>query len=248
MKLINDQLFYNLENHLDMASFDAMHDKKCYALSKNYQHFSPSGTSQNTLFDQSTVSVYSKRDEILKSLLHDKMTIKEASIYAKLLGTATLGTNFVLRGTIGYPATYSSKHMRKFTSLFDFDDQFKFLFDWIDAQGCFDEYGRVIFWINEPGQSTTLHRDYPVGEGLNDPFIWLTGIIPKQLTILDKTTNTIHYSTSRACVFDSNNIHASKGHPQHAAWSLRIDGKFNKEWAEKAGIADHFKRTTYKND
>jgi hypothetical protein len=245
MKLINNRVFYNLENYLDMASFDAINDKICYALSKNYQHFSPSGTSQNTLFDQSTISVYSKRDEILKSSLHDKMTIKEAGIYAKLLGTATLGTNFILRGNIGYPATYSSKHMRKFTSLFDFDDQFKFLFDWIDAQNCFSTYGRVIFWINEPGQVTAYHTDYPTDSKVkkNDPFIWLTGKIPKQLRLLDPVTNEVHYSNAKACVFNTNNIHSSIGHPQYTAWSLRIDGMFNKEWAQTAGIAEHFNLT-----
>jgi hypothetical protein len=246
MRLINNQLFYDLEKYLDMKSFDELNDQINLTLAKNFQHFRPSGTEQGTLYDQNFISVYNKRAEILKT--HPELSHIHALFYAKLCGTVTLGTNFIVRGTKGYPAKYSEKYLRESAILYPFDDQFKFLFDWIDAQGCFDEYGRVIFWINESGQSTTLHRDYPVGEGLNDPFIWLTGIIPKQLTILDKTTNTIHYSTSRACVFDSNNIHASKGHPQHAAWSLRIDGKFNKEWAEKAGIADHFKRTTYKND
>jgi len=41
-------------------------------------------------------------------------------------------------------------------------------------------------------------------------------------------------------VFSTHNVHASEGHSQCAAWSLRIDGKFNKDWAEQAGIAEYF--------
>ena len=243
MRLISNQLFYDLENYLDMRSFDKLNDQINLALAKNFQHFRPSGTGQHSLYDQNFISIYNKRDEVLKT--YPELSQLHALFYAKLCGSVTLGTNFIVRGTKGYPSKYCEKHLKKSALIHGFDDQFKFLFDWIDAQDCFDEYGRVIFWINEPGQSTTLHRDYPLGEGLNDPFIWFTGIIPKQLTILDEETNTTHYSTSRACVFDSNNIHASTGHPQYAAWSLRVDGKFNKEWAKKAGIAGHFKRTIY---
>lgn len=238
MNKINNELFYNLEKYLDMKSFDELNDQINLTLAKNFQHFRPAGTSQATLHDQNFISIFNKRDEILKT--HPELSSEHALFYAKLCGTVTLGTNFTVRGNKGYPATYYKKHLRESATLYPFDDQFKFLFDWIDAQGCFDEYGRVIFWINEPGQSTTLHRDYQLGKGRNDPFIWFTGIIPKQLSILDTETNTMHYSTSRACVFDSNNIHASKGHPTYVAWSLRVDGRFNKEWAEKAGISEYF--------
>lgn len=244
MHLINNQLFYNLENHLDMVSFDAMHDKIAIALAKNYSHFRPSGTPQNTLYDQRTESVDQKRDSVFKNSSAGSMTMLDAWVYAKLTGTATLGTNFVLRGNIGYPTTYEQKYLKKYALIYSFDNQFQFLFDWIDAQGCFNEYGRVLFWINEPCQKTALHRDYPDVNKVNrDPFIWLTGIIPKKLVVLDPETNERHYSNTRACVFNTTNPHASEGHPQYAAWSLRIDGSFNKEWAEKAGIAEHFNVT-----
>lgn len=237
---INNQIFCNLEDHLDMAGFDAMNDNICRALAKNRQHYKPAGTSQPNIYDKSKISVYKKRDDIIKE--NPELGPVEALFYSKLLGTVTLGTNFVLRGNIGYPATYSKKHMSQYTCKYEFDDQFKFLYDWIDAQGCFTEYGRVIFWINEPGQKTALHTDYPEKYyGINkDPFIWLTGVIPKQLVVLDTETNEKHYSNTRACVFDSNNVHASEGHPSHTAWSLRIDGAFNKEWAQRAGVAEHF--------
>lgn len=243
MHLINNQLFYNLETYLDMQSFDSINDKICIALAKNYNHFRPSGTSQDTLYDQSTVSVYKKRDDVLKSELANQFkTQAQALFYAKLAGTVTLGTNFVLRGNIGYPATYSKKHMHEFSQKFEFDEQFKFLFDWIDAQGCFTEYGRVIFWINEPNQKTAFHRDYPTKTNAihKDPFIWLTGVIPKRLVLLDDVTKELHYSTSRACVFNTNNIHSSIGNTTSASWSLRIDGAFNPAWAKNAGIAEYF--------
>jgi hypothetical protein len=242
MNLINNQIFYNLENFLDIESFDAINDKIAYTLAKNYHHFRPSGTSQDTLYDQSTLSVFKKKDQLLKEI--PTLSITEALFYSKLLGTVTLGTNFVLRGNIGYPATYSKKHLKETALINSFDSQFQFLFDWIDAQNCFSEYGRVMFWINEPNQKTAFHRDYPPNllqhKDTRDPFIWLTGTIPKKLVILDPDTNEVHHSNVRACVFDSHNVHSSQGHPLHAAWSLRIDGKFNKEWAENAGIAEYF--------
>jgi len=247
MLLINNQIFYDLEKYLDMKSFDGLNDQINLALAKNFQHFRPSGTGQGTLYDQNSISVYSKRDEVLKT--NPELSSIHALFYAKLCGTVTLGTNFTVRGNKGYPGTYHDKYLKKNTIRFEFDDQFKFLFDWIDKQGCFDEYGRVIFWISEPGQNTALHRDYvDRSRGLNDPFIWLTGVIPKQLYILDEKTGIMHYSNNRACVFNTNNTHASKAHPNYTTWSLRIDGKFNKDWAERAGIADHFKHTIYKND
>ena len=75
---------------------------------------------------------------------------------------------------------------------------------------------------------------------VKDSFIWLTGIVPKKLVMKDHDTGETHYSTSRACVFNNNNIHSSLGHPECTAWSLRIDGNFNKDWAVKAGIADYY--------
>jgi len=242
MHLINNQLFCNLENYLDMKAFDEINNKIAFGLAKNHAHFSPSGTSQNTLYDQSTLSVYNERDRILSEM--PELTRVEALHYAKLSGAVTLGNGFILRGNKGYPAKYHEKHLRSNAIVHQFDDQFKFLYDWIDAQNCFTEYGRVIFWINEPGQKTAFHCDYPENDlskkNTMDPFIWLTGVIPKRLVIKDHATGETHHSTSRACVFNTHNIHASEGHPQCAAWSLRIDGKFNKKWAERAGIAEHF--------
>jgi len=242
MQLINNQIFCNLEDHLDMKSFDELNDKITYALAKNHAHFSPSGTSQKTLYDQSTVSVYNERDRLL--VTHPELTRVEALYYAKLSGAVTLGNGFIVRGNKGYPAKYHEKHLKSNAIIHAFDDQFKFLFDWIDAQNCFTEYGRVIFWINEPSQKTAFHRDYPKNDVTykdnKDPFIWLTGVIPKRLVIKDHDTGETHYSTSRAGVFSTHNVHASEGHPQFVAWSLRIDGKFNKDWAVKAGIAEYF--------
>jgi hypothetical protein len=58
MNLINNQLFYNLENYLDMDAFDAMDDKIAYTLAKNNSYFYLSGTNQPSIYDQTTMSVY----------------------------------------------------------------------------------------------------------------------------------------------------------------------------------------------
>jgi hypothetical protein len=242
MQLINNQIFYNLENHLDMKAFDEINDKIALALAKNYAHCRPSGTGQATLYDQSTVSVFKERDRILLEM--PELSRIEAEYYAKLSGASTLGTRLIVRGVLGDQAKYHEKHLKRNVIKYPFDDQFKFLFDWIDAQNCFIEYCRVIFWINESCQKTAFHRDYAETNArykdVKDQFIWLTGVIPKRLVVNDSDTGKLHLSTCRACVFSTHNIHSSEGHPQYAAWSLRIDGKFNKEWAEKAGISEYF--------
>jgi hypothetical protein len=242
MQLINNQIFYNLENHLDMKAFDEINDKIALALAKNYAHCQPSGTGQATLYDQSTVSVFKEQDRILAEM--PELTRAEAAYYAKLSGTVTLGTRFIVQGNKGDRPKYHEKHLKSNALKYEFDDQFKFLYDWIDAQNCFTEYGRVIFWITESCQKTAFHRDYAETyaryKNVKDQFIWLTGVIPKRLVVKDSDTGKLHFSTSRACVFGTHNIHSGEGHPQYAAWSLRIDGKFNKEWAEKAGISEYF--------
>lgn len=235
--LINNQIFCNLENHLDMSSFDALSEQIAYTLAKHRGDFNPSWTTQETLYNRNSMSVRTKADQIMKES-SNTISNKEALYAAKLLGTVTLGTHFVVRPD----KLYTKKHLSEFTWKQSYDNQFKFLFDWIDAQKCFDDYGRVIFWISEPGQTTALHRDH-FDQDLwknRDPFIWLTGQYPKRLQVMDDVTGESHYSNCRACVFDANNLHASVGHTQFSAWSLRIDGVYNKEWAKRAGIAEYF--------
>jgi len=236
MYLINDQIFYSLENYLDMAAFDALSDQIRFALAKNYTHFDVASTSQENLEDQDTVSVRRLRKQSLEKY-SGNLNLQEANVLAKLSNSVTLGTHLIVRGS----DAYRNKHLNNHANISTFSDQFKFLFDWINLQNCFSEYGRVIFWINEANQRTAFHMDYkPKFKGLyKDPFIWLTGDPPKQLMVKDTATGEIHYSNARALIFDTSNYHASLAPPNYAAWSLRIDGKFTDEFIQKTNLTKY---------
>lgn len=37
-----------------------------------------------------------------------------------------------------------------------------------------------------------------------------------------------------------NLMHGSKGHTDYVLWSLRIDGLFDPDWAQKVGIKEYY--------
>jgi hypothetical protein len=59
-------------------------------------------------------------------------------------------------------------------------------------------------------------------------------------TIPVPVTGKEYLSDCRALTFNSTNPHCSLGNELFTAWSLRVDGVFNKDWAIKAGIAEYF--------
>ena len=237
MKLINNQLYVDLTPHLDMVSFDALEEKITYNMAKNARYIEPSYTPHFSLMNKELPGYLEERSNL--KLKHPELGMPEINWYTKLTGTATLGTQLVLRANKGYPNTYPSKHLNEYSvNLTPYED-FKFLFDWIDSQHCFDEYGRTMFWINEPNQITAMHTDYGnVNLDKRDMFIWLTGRYQKRLVLKDDDTSC--ETTSKALVFNTVNWHCSKGHSDYVSWSLRIDGKFNSAWAEKVGIKEYY--------
>lgn len=240
MELINGQLFYDLEPYLDMAAFDQLGPKIAMSIAKNHRWWRVSGTGQATLYDQSLTSVFDRRNQLIGSVPEGTFDIDEDLVYAKLMGGVTLGTHLMLRVNPDYPATYHLKHLASGNASRPCDKDFDFLHDWISAQNCFSEYGRVIFWINESGQRTAAHRDYSERFTWKDPFIWMTGTVPKRLIIEDTETGEQHVSNTRACVFNTHNVHNSMGDPRLTSWSLRIDGVFTPEWLARTGLEGYF--------
>jgi hypothetical protein len=239
MKLINEKIYIDLSNHLDISSFDALEEKIAYNLAKNAKYIEPSYTPHFSLLNKSLPGFLEERQHDKK--IYPELGNHEINWYTKLKGTATLGSQLVLRGNKDYPKTYPYKHLDEYSvNLTSFED-FKFLFDWIEAQNCFDEYGRTMFWINEPNQITAAHTDYGnINLDKRDMFIWLTGRFSKKILIHDEL-GTLHEISSRAMVFNTINWHCSKGHADYVSWSLRIDGRFNTEWAERVGIREYYR-------
>ena len=71
MKLINNKLWINLENHLDMTAFDALHEQIIYAISKNAKYIEPSYTPRHTFLNTSNPGFAEERannNKILSNL------------------------------------------------------------------------------------------------------------------------------------------------------------------------------------
>jgi len=239
MKLINDLPYVNLEPFLDMEGFDNIHENIIRSLAKNSNHIDTSSTVYNTLFDKSNPGFFEQM--AVNASKNPNMKNRELQLYTKLSGTVTLGHHLVVRSHHNYPTSYFFKHLDKDSVNFSCYNDFDFLFKWLEDQKCFTEFGRVLFWFNEPGQQGALHRDYvPAITDKKDMFIWLTGVFPKKMIVYDDQTEEKIIIPHRAIVFNTLNWHASIGHQNLASWSLRIDGLFNPEWAEKAGIKDYY--------
>ncbi len=239
MRLINGEKWIDLSAHLDMSSFELLEDQISYNMAKNAKYIEPSYTPQFTLLNKNLPGYLEERS-VYKQQYPD-FGPAEINWYTKLKGTATLGTQLVLRGNKGYPATYQHKHLDEYSVNLPASNDFKFLFDWIDQQNCFTEYGRTMFWINEPNQITAMHTDYGNPQlDKRDMFIWLTGTNSKKILLKGNDSETIYETNSKAMIFNTINWHGSKGHPDYVSWSLRIDGAFNPEWAEKVGIREYF--------
>lgn len=237
MKLINEKLYIDLSNHLDINGLDMLEDQISYNIAKNSKYIEPSYTPYFSLFNKDLPGYLEEREKY--KAIYPEFGIPEINWYTKLKGTATLGSQLLLRGNKGYPKTYSYKHLNEYSIDLPPRDDFKFLFDWIDSQKCFDEYGRTMFWINESNQITAAHTDYgDINLDKRDMFIWLTGRFSKKILLHDESG--MYEISSRAMVFNTINWHCSKGHSEYTSWSLRIDGKFNAQWAEQVGIKEYY--------
>lgn len=239
MKYINGHLWINLENHLDMNSFDKINDQIIFAIAKNSKYIEPSFTPRHSLLNTEHPGFLEER--IKYNQVYPELDISQLNWYTKLSGAVTLGSHLMLRNNTGYPSTYQFKHLKSFTSETLFAPDFNFLFNWINEQNCFSEYGRVMFWINEPSQLSAFHTDYGnLNSDKKDMFIWLTGNFRKKILIKDTETGNIHSSPYRAMTFNNINWHGSCGDSNSTSWSLRIDGIFAKSWAESVGIKGYF--------
>lgn len=239
MNLINEQMFIDLSPYLDMNSFDLLEDQISYNIAKNAKYIEPSYTPHSTLLNKELPGYLEERETYKTT--HPELGISEINWYTKLKGSLTLGTHLLLRGNKSYPSAYKYKHLNEYSVNMPSYPDFNFLFKWIEDQGCFDEYGRTMFWISEPNQITALHTDYgnPTLDK-RDTFIWLTGRYAKKILLRDDSSNIVHEADSRAMVFNTVNWHCSKGHVDFTSWSLRIDGRFNAEWADRAGIRAYY--------
>lgn len=147
-----------------------------------------------------------------------------------------LGTMLVLT-TID---KFANKHLKSTVTRRKLSEEFQFIFDWIDEQDCFEQYGRVMFFFSDANSSGKIHRDYPewaLQDNPGDMFLWISGPVVKRIFVYDNTTEEKVYSQSRAVTFNNCNYHGGENLNDTRAWSMRVDGIFKEEWASKVGIS-----------
>lgn len=116
-------------------------------------------------------------------------------------------------------------------------DKFPNLRKWLDdvRGSIFDSYGRIIFFIHEHDCKLLIHRDGMAYRPHNSEFLWLNPTRSKRFFVYDEDTEERHYVDTGAAFFNDLDMHG--GDPQGSmSWSLRIDGRFSREFKKRIGI------------
>jgi len=246
MHNIKGQPWFDLEPYIDIEALSLQKHKIAAALAASHPFRYPSIVgAQDNLYDQSLVEL----GDFAKKLINDENY--EHHNMLKLLGSApkiqlfckymydvvALNEAIHLRTVRG--GDYFNKHKAAHcvnTPAFKF---FNFLKVWLEEQNIFSEYGRVVFFVNEPGVSSIRHRDYPDGVSRKDQFIWLSLDGRKNFWVWDDDEKVQHNVTSRVALFDNANWHGSDP-CQYTGWSMRVDGVFSPAFLKKTGLEDFY--------
>jgi hypothetical protein len=250
MFLINGQPWIDLSSAIDTTALEEQKARFAYIIAR-YPGFRTTSVvgSQSNLIDNSLVELNDFAvDRSINGSPADLAAFKALGnlasffTYCKFM-YKTVGLNqaiYVRTPKPGY--AYSEKHLP--TSFVDnqITPEFKFLNEWVDSQNIFDVYGRMILFINEPGVSSTVHRDYPNPKSHKNEFIWITLDDVKQFFIYDLEQDKKHFFTSNVTYFDNANWHGSMP-SQFANFSIRIDGIFNESFLRRTGMYEHFRNS-----
>lgn len=237
---VNGNPWFGLDKFLDIDSLVALQPDFARALALSNQ-FRSAGTvgGQVNLLDQSKRDL---TDEVqtqakdpnyqYKGFLKGLTTDQVIMFFKYMYKVVSLGEVIPLRRLTG---TYYQKHLSTSAVNGPAYNNFDFFHKWLSAQNIFEEVGRVLVFINEPGVVSTPHRDYGDSRSRRDPFIWLSIGDRKRFWVYDDKTNTKHYITEQVVTFDNADWHGSDP-SEYVGWSIRVDGVFKKEFLDKTGL------------
>jgi hypothetical protein len=140
---------------------------------------------------------------------------------------------------IRYPKDWNTKHLSSEVGDTDNVQYWQLFFNWLADQNIFDEYGRVVAFLNEPGVSTPTHQDSP-DPSRKDEFIWISLDQRKKMFVYDPTTSQKHYLNTAVGTFDATNYHGSDV-GDLASWSIRVDGIFSDDFLYRSELYDHYR-------
>jgi hypothetical protein len=237
---ILNQPYLALDQHVDIKTFDAIVDDIILGVAKSSSSQGPTYPGPGYL-DKSKKSIH----EIYRGIMADHNhpyyeKLKELKKWEPYnfvkykWGGHSLGQCLILRESGTH--SYLDKHDETKCVDHPIKSNFTVFLDWINSQNIFSSIGRIVIFLNETGTSVLEHRDYPDGNSRKDEFIWIAPLGNKNFFVRDNFEK--HYIKSRFCYFDNANIHGSD-QLSAAAFSIRLDGKFSKEFIARTGLTEH---------
>jgi hypothetical protein len=247
MFLINEQMYISLEDQIDLPALELIKKDIVLGIAKSKRYIRDAGAGSSNCLDQDIPSIldYGIKSKIedpngpyynyfkkLNFVRDDCLTFIKYIEKTQQMGQALNLRSFIQQGNMQQKS--SSIHTKATPAYGNFPE----LINWIDNLKIFDEIGRILLFFNAPNEPHSIHKDLYVGFPDNFMLINLD-LDRKDIFILDDSGNR-HIVRSKAFVFDPRNYHGTVGKDFYS-WTLRIDGKFNKEWAESMGFWEFFK-------
>ena len=246
MHTINGLPYIDLTPYVDVQGLRNIEHDIALGLVKSKMNFHDSSANRNNCLDQSrSTMLHEITEDVLKDetgpfynqFMELKFNRTDCAMFIRYVKKVqTLGQMLSLR-KLNQDLNISLKSFEngcKDTILYN---NFPSLKEWVSKLKIFDQVGRITFWLNTPGELGCIHKD--TYQGWPDNFIHIN-LDPERKTVflLEDDGNKININ-SEVSVFDIRNYHGSQGNDYHG-WTLRIDGLYNKEWAEQVGIWNYF--------
>lgn len=257
---VNGESYLNLDKYIDIKKLKSMHMLICHGLARSEwtpTHFPRRTKNRTGNVDMNDAHIHSNpRHATVYKNIYDSLGHRtEKMRFAELANDVILS---------GYMVSLRSPH-GQFEEGPDgiIDDQYVNIYDncydeWRQGKYIplmkfikelpFRKIGRIIIFISNPGVDGQIHRD--VGEPEDDSvfppyknkdvykgnhFIWMNPTKKKKFFVYDEAKDERHYIKSTTAFFNSNDFHGSDS-TETSTYSIRVDGRFNKEMCNELGL------------
>jgi hypothetical protein len=237
MILINNQPSINLEPYVDLGTLESNLPYLNYAVVKSSSAAVPSKYHGESFLAKGKVGLLDEIPIGDYDFIQDLRNHDLLGSWLRYQHNISYGQSSI---SVYYATSFDKKHLREHCKGTKAVEYFKVLFDWLDNQDIFKEYGRVVVFPNEPSTTTPIHHDWPDGISRKDEFIWINLDQRKKFFVYDKETDTKHYVNSKICTFDNAENHGCDA-VEWATWSIRIDGIFSDKFLDKTGLTQHYR-------
>ena len=261
IKGINNRAYFDLEQYLDMKTFDDMQPEiirgfaEAREFAKEGTWMKPGFTFDDMSYKLSWKPIYQAMDEFMElpkddpiykggiDLFKDFKDYKQRNKFTRYLKMAMGAYDPYIYYFLWEEGSWDDRTAaRKLTEEAEY---FPNVVKWVEQlQGTvFEHIGRVIFFHCEADGIPFEHRDLDAQNGVNvvkphrNEFIHIRPNTKKAMYLWDPTTKDKTYLNTRAAWWNDVDWHGGERNMEQS-YSLRIDGKFTDEFRKKLGI-DH---------